>query len=252
MGPEERGRWIRRFHPAPGARRRLVCFPHAGGSASYYHSLSEALGPDVEVLVVQYPGRADRLLEEPLASLADLADAVHEALRPWLANRPVFFGHSMGAIVAFEVVRRMERESGLSPSRLIASATAAPSDRTDEGMRFLDDDDVLEAIMELGGTDRDVPGQEELVRLLLPAIRGDLVAIETYAPGARPVIGCPITVFTGDRDPRVAPSRAAAWRRHTLAAVDTYTFPGDHFYLTARPDLFLPRLEAALGGAPSG
>jgi surfactin synthase thioesterase subunit len=152
----------------------------------------------------------------------------------------------MGAIVAFEVARRMERETGRCPQRLIASASGAPSDRWDEGIRFLDDEAMVSAIMALGGTDPGVPDHDELVDLLLPAIRGDLEAIETYRPGPDAVLGCPITVFTGDRDPKVAPSHAHAWRRHTLATVDTHVFPGDHFYFTAAPEKFLHHLTASL------
>ncbi|MBW1603863.1 thioesterase [Streptomyces sp. JJ66] len=244
---ERRDRWVRRFHPSPGARRTLICFPHAGGSAGYWYPLSQALAPDVEVLVVQYPGRADRLGEEALTSIEELADAAHEALRPWLSGRPVFFGHSMGAIVAFEVARRMERETGRSPNRIVASAAGAPSDRVDEGIRFLDDEAVLAAVMDLGGTDRAFANQAELVELLLPAIRGDLEAIESYPTGPGTVVACPITVFIGETDPKVRPAHAEAWRRHTLAACDVRVFAGDHFYFTAEPELFVHSLRATLG-----
>ncbi|MEU8843648.1 alpha/beta fold hydrolase [Streptomyces roseus] len=244
---EGRDRWVRRFHPSPGARRTLICFPHAGGSAGYWFPLSEALAPDVEVLVVQYPGRADRLGEDALTSIEELADEAHEALRPWLTGRPVFFGHSMGAIVAFEVARRMERETGRSPDRIVASAAGAPSDRVDEGIRFLDDEAVLAAVLDLGGTDRALAEEPELVDLLLPAIRGDLEAVESYLAGPETVVACPITVFTGRTDPKVRPAHADAWRRHTLASCDTRVFAGDHFYFTAEPELFTDRLRAVLG-----
>ncbi|WP_329382334.1 alpha/beta fold hydrolase [Streptomyces sp. NBC_01351] len=243
---ELRDRWVRRFHPSTGTGRTLICFPHAGGSAGYWYPLAQTLAPTAEVLVVQYPGRADRLGEEALTSIEELADAAYEALRPWLAGRPVFFGHSMGAIVAFEVARRMERETGRSPDRIVASATGAPSDRVDEGIRFLDDEAVLAAVMDLGGTDLAFADQTELVELLLPAIRGDLEAIENYRAGPEAVVACPITVFTGETDPKVRPAHADAWRRHTLAAWDLQVFAGDHFYFTAEPELFADRLTAVL------
>lgn len=100
--------WIRCFHPKPAARYTLVCFPHAGGSASYYFDLSAALDADIEMLVVQYPGRENRLFEEPAASVAALADGVYQALRTRLPRRPAFFGHSMGGLIGFEVARRLE------------------------------------------------------------------------------------------------------------------------------------------------
>lgn len=124
--------WIRRYHPAPEAAERLVCFPHAGGSASFYLPVSTALSPAVDVLGVQYPGRQDRRHEPGVTSVADLADSITRALADW-GDRPLtFFGHSMGAVVAFEVARRMEGAGG-GPVRLFASGGGrrpAPARRT--------------------------------------------------------------------------------------------------------------------------
>lgn len=110
--PVETGAWVRRFHPdGRDAAHRLICFPHAGGSASFYFPVSRALTPGVDVLAIQYPGRQDRRHEPCIDSIAALADALAEEVRPW-CDRPVtFFGHSMGATLAFEVARRLEAEA---------------------------------------------------------------------------------------------------------------------------------------------
>jgi pyochelin biosynthesis protein PchC len=240
--------WIRRFHPA-AAGLQLVCFPHAGGSASFYFPLSAALHPQIEVLAVQYPGRQDRRGEEPIRDIHRLAGEIVAALRPWLTGRPAFFGHSMGAIVAFEVARRMEHPAGSAPVGLIASGSRAPSRRRDDRTHLRDDEGVLADLQRLSGTDPRLLDDQQMLRSFLPAIRGDLQAIETYVCAAGSVLACPITAFVGDRDPTVTLDEAQAWGEHTAGGFGLHVFDGGHFYLTAHPAQTIDRLRAVL---PSG
>ncbi|GAA1529378.1 alpha/beta fold hydrolase [Streptomyces albidochromogenes] len=238
--------WIRCFHPKPPAAHTLVCFPHAGGSASYYHGLSAALGPDIEMLVIQYPGRENRLFEEPVASVATLADSVAEVLRARLGGRrPVLFGHSMGGIVAFEVARRLERAGGPAPTGLVASACSAPSNRPPIAGPGDEEPDsaVLARIMGLGGTAQDVGEHAELIELVLPAIRADLAALGSYRASEDAVVGCPVTVFVADGDHEVPVEEAGLWGRHTTAGARVHLFEGDHFYLSKLPEDFLDLLQ---------
>ncbi|MGW7330503.1 thioesterase II family protein [Streptomyces sp. NPDC054840] len=254
--------WLRCFHPKPGARYTLVCFPHAGGSASYYFDLSAALDADIEMLVVQYPGRENRLFEEPAGSVAALADGVYEALRTRLPRRPAFFGHSMGGLIGFEVARRLEAAGGTAPHLLVASASSAPSVRTDRltagagappGETEPEPDDaVLARIMGLGGTSDGVRQDPELMQLVLPAIRGDLRALAEYRVDAGAVVGCPVTVFVADGDPDVPLAEAGAWAAHTTADADVHVFEGDHFYFSGNPPKFLELLQDAVRHSHSG
>ncbi|MFF4443546.1 thioesterase II family protein [Streptomyces sp. NPDC001502] len=267
--------WIRCFHPKPAARYTLVCFPHAGGSASYYFDLSAALDPDIEMLVVQYPGRENRLFEEPAGSVAALADGVYEALRTRLPRRPAFFGHSMGGLIGFEVARRLESAGGTAPHLLVASASSAPSVRTDrltsgearsgsdagsdagsaaeaEEAEPEPDEAVLARIMGLGGTSDGVRQDPELLQLVLPAIRGDLRALAEYRVDAGAVVGCPVTVFVADGDPDVPLAEAGAWGAHTTADADVHVFEGDHFYFSGNPPKFLELLQDAVRHSHSG
>lgn len=238
-------KWLRRFHASPESGRRLICFAHAGGAASSYVALSAALQPEVEVLAVQYPGRQNRLAEPPIRDIATLADRSFAALRPWLADGPALFGHSMGAIVAFEVARRMESEGGLAPARLVASGHRAPSRRRPPTQQRHDDDLIAE-LVSLGGTETGLLADGEFMRLMLPAIRSDYQAIESYAaPPAAVTLRCPVTVFVGDRDPYVTLAEAQAWDEHTTAGCDLHVFDGGHFFLRDHPQ-FARRLAAVL------
>ncbi|MFD3872111.1 thioesterase II family protein [Streptomyces sp. NPDC058623] len=180
----EADHWIHCFHPKSAAEHTLVCFPHAGGAAGYYHGLSAALAPDVEMLIVQYPGRENRLFEDQAPSVEWLADTVARVLSARGLDRPVLFGHSMGAIVAFEVTRRLNRTSAL-PAPLVASASAAPSHveaRADllGTLSVESDTDLLAWITGLGGTDLGMAENEELIGLVLSALRADLAALARY------------------------------------------------------------------------
>jgi hypothetical protein len=146
------GAWLRHYLPAAEPRSRLICLPHAGGSASYFLPVTRALGAETDVLAVQYPGRQDRRGEPLVATIGELADRIFEVLRP-LADLPlVLFGPSMGATAAFEVAVRLEA-AGLRAAALFASGRRAPSTHRIERVHTLDDDGLLADLRKLGGTD---------------------------------------------------------------------------------------------------
>ncbi|MBU6532888.1 thioesterase II family protein [Streptomyces sp. NPDC057245] len=225
--------WFRTYHPRPGARATLVCLPYAGGSASAFFSLSERLPADVQVLATQYPGRQDRMREPCLETVPELARGAFEELGALVAGRPfALFGHSMGGAVAFELARLLEREGPAAPRALFVSGRRAPSITADRGVRFLDDAGLVDELRELEGTDSRILDEPELLRLVLPAVRADYGAAETYRTGADAVVGTPVVALTGDRDPRARTDEVAAWRRHTTGAFDLKVFTGGHFFLT--------------------
>ena len=226
----EASAWIRRFHPAPSATARLVCFPHAGGSASYFHPVSAALSPSVEVLAVQYPGRQDRYTEPPVDDLFVLADQLVEVLAAETAGPVGFFGHSMGASLAFEVARRLEAR-GTRLAHLFVSGRRAPSTSRDERIHELDDAGLLAEVGKQGGTAAQVLADDELVRLVLPALRSDYKAAELYHYRPGPDVSCPVVALLGDSDPKVTEAEARQWASHTSGGFELKTYPGGHFYL---------------------
>ncbi len=234
--------WFRRYRPARNAGARLVCFPHAGGSAPFFLPVAAALAPRVDVVAIQPPGRQDRRGEPPIDDLAVLADRIDQILRQQPQLPVSFFGHSMGAIVAFEVALRMEAD-GRGPDRLFASGRRAPSSWRDEQVHLLDDAGILGEVRKLNGTASSLLGDDELMRAALPALRADYRAIETYrcAPGT--TVTCPITALTGDSDPKTTLEEAGAWAQHTSGTFDLQVFTGGHFFLTDHTDEIMKILE---------
>ncbi|MEV0373371.1 alpha/beta fold hydrolase [Streptomyces sp. NPDC050636] len=222
--------WCRRFHPAKNPAARLVCLPHAGGSASFFLPVAAALSPDVDVLAIQYPGRQDRRAEQPIDDLAILADHLHGVIRRQPQLPLAFLGHSLGAALAFEVTRRLEAD-GLSPVRLFASGRRAPSTFRDE-TAHRSDATILAEVRRLSGTASALLDDEEMMRAALPALRADYKAAETYRcePGA--VVDSPITVLTGDSDPKTTLDEAKAWGQHTTGSLDLRVFTGAHFFIS--------------------
>lgn len=223
--------WIRRFHHEPNSRVTLVCFPHAGGSASFFYPVSDAMQSTLQVVALQYPGRQDRRHERPLTTIADLADQAFAALRPLMDRPLIFFGHSMGATLAFEVAVRMKRAGLGGPATLFASGRRAPSTHRVETVHLRDDDGLVTELKTLSGTDTRILGDLELLRMILPAIRSDYTAAETYEYQPGPALDCPIVALVGESDPKVTPAEARAWAGHTTGAFELCTYSGGHFYL---------------------
>lgn len=247
------GLWIRRFQPARLNAPRLLCLPHAGGSASFYLPMAKALAPGVEVLAVQYPGRQDRRFEPCVETVVELAEQIYAVLDAYLDRPLALFGHSMGALVGFELAGLIERKRGASPSILFASGRRAPSRYYEENVHKGDDDTIIAEMRELSGTDARILADEELLRMVMSAIRSDYKAVETYQMDAITTVGCPVSVLVGDADPKALVDDAAAWREHTTGAFDMTVFPGGHFYLIAQAQGVLAHVSARIAelGTPA-
>ena len=234
--------WLRSFHKASPDAPLLICFPHAGGSASYFYALSGLLAPEVEVLAVQYPGRQDRSAERSPESLADLADLLAEVLAPLTGPRTSFFGHSMGSVLAFEVARRTVGRPGGGPLALFASGYPAPSLIRGGQVHRRDDAGLVQELRELGGIDEHWLDDANLLATILPPLRADYRLIETHPRSAQTLGDVPVTAFTGDRDPHTTRAEAEAWREVTTGPFTLRVLAGGHFYL----DDHLPAVTQAV------
>jgi surfactin synthase thioesterase subunit len=226
-----------------------VCFPHAGGAASYYLPLSQLLTPRIEVLAVQYPGRQDRRREQCIDDIHRLADRIVSALNRGTYGPYAFFGHSLGAILGFEVVRRLEQQTDGGPIRLFASGRRAPSSQREErenSVHLRTDAGIISELRSMGGTDQRFLDDEELRAMILPVTRADYRAIERYVHTPGPPLNCPITAFVGDQDPNTTIDEAAAWAQCTAGEFDLRLFPGGHFFLDEHRAGVAQTISAAL------
>lgn len=227
-------RYLRRIRPASSTAITLICLPHAGGAATAFFALSRQLDPRIDVISVQYPGRQDRRHEPFVETIFELAESVTNAIVTGVSGPYAIFGHSMGAIVGFEAARRLER-SGAGPVRLFASGRRAPSRLRDSPpVHHGGDHALINEIRRLSGTDQSLLDDPEVVAMILPALRNDYRAIETYRLVDTAPLSCPVSVLGGDSDPQCTKAEAEAWAEHTTAGVDTRIFPGGHFYLDAQ------------------
>lgn len=224
--------WLSCPKPNPDATVRLFCFPYSGAAASIYYPWAEMLPPNIEVCPVQLPGHGTRL-REPLATrLAPQVEAVAASLTPALDRPFAFFGHSMGALISFELARYLRRLGRPGPVHLFVSGHGAPHlpDRNPP-LHGLPEPEFVAKLRELNGTPEEVLRHEELLQLLIPVLRADFAVCETYVYQAEPPLPCPISAYGGLADGYVNREELAAWQEQTASRFSLRMFPGDHFYL---------------------
>ncbi|MFG1610661.1 thioesterase II family protein [Actinoplanes sp. NPDC049265] len=241
------GTWLRRYRPSPAARTRLICFPHAGGSASFFVPWANRLSPTVEVLAVQYPGRQERRAEPLVDDLQAMVEPIVDELArssdlPW-----AIFGHSMGSVLGLEVAKRLADDRTIQqPAWFIASGHHAPGRGQPRGVHRLDDERLVRVLRKFQATDERFLDDDEMLRMILPIARNDFTAEEThrYRPG--PTLGYPLTAMTGDDDPWVSVDDAKAWQEQTTSEFDFQVFSGGHFFLLRHQAQILQHIDGRL------
>ena len=216
--------------------RRLFCLPYAGGGVAPYRLWFKSLPEDIEVFAAQLPGRESRLRAEPLPSIAAMVDALLPAIEAASDLPYAIFGHSMGALVAFELTRALEARGARAPSRLFVSARRAPDEPDPKPpVHALPESQFLDELQERYGAIPDaVRNEPELLALMLPVLRADIRAVETYAPLPGPKVQCPLYVYGGDADTHPFPAQLPHWERMAERVMRIRLFHGDHFYLNAQ------------------
>ena len=227
--------WVSGRKPKPQARHRLLCLPFAGGSASVFRLWPDSLSPEVDVWPIQYPGRETRLREQPLRTMGAMVAALTETLRPALDLPLAIFGHSMGALIGFELARVLTAQ-GTPPTHLFVSAMRAPqlADRQFH-IHALPDAEFSEALRRLKGTPEPVLQNAELMELFRPVLRADFALVESYVYTAGAPLAVPIAAFGGQADDRVRPDELQAWAAQTSAGFESHRVPGDHFFIRSAP-----------------
>ncbi|MFD4372953.1 thioesterase II family protein [Streptomyces sp. NPDC058486] len=228
--------------PADATSPLLFCLHHGGGGASAYRDWQRLLGPAVEIVPVQLPGREGRLAEPAERSIAALTERLAGPLLERAGGRPyAFFGHSMGALLAYDLSHALTA-AGRPPAHLAVSGYLPPHVRPAGSVHTLPEEEFLAHVAGLEGTPAVILENPTLLELVLPVLRDDFTACETYTYTERGPLEVPVAVFTGDADPGAPADMAARWGELTAAGATVDVFPGGHFYLQDR----LPELLDAL------
>ena len=213
---------------------RLICLPFAGGAASFYRPWMVQLAPSIGVVPVQLPGREERFGEPAFDRLWPLVAALVQALRPVVERGPfALFGHSMGALAAYEFARALARDNLPGPTRRFVSARRAPHLAARLApMHDLPEPEFVDRLRQLNGTPEAVLASAELMKIFAPVLRADFAVTETYEPlPPREVLTCGVTALGGSDDPHVTAQELRAWQAVTRAPLALHMFAGDHFYL---------------------
>jgi surfactin synthase thioesterase subunit/glycosyltransferase involved in cell wall biosynthesis len=236
--------WFPRVDEPSGARLRLLVFPHAGGGASAFRRWAGRLGPEVALCPARLPGRENRAGEAAFTRMKPLVEALADALLPHLHQPFAFFGHSMGAAVAFELVRHLRRHRQVLPRGLFVSGARAPQFRLGHvPPPEPSEAEFLAELRRLEGVAPEALDDPELMRRLMPALQADTALYRHYAYAEEAPLACPIYAYGGKADLDVTPAHLEAWARQTTAAFAVHYFEGGHFFLQTAEEEFLRQLR---------
>jgi medium-chain acyl-[acyl-carrier-protein] hydrolase len=229
------------------AKLRLFCFPYAGGSSFSFRGWGDNLPDILELCPIELPGRGTQMKSPSLTQVKLIVEAIAPHLLPYLDKPFAFFGHSLGGIIAFETVRLLRREHGLNPVCLFVSGCRAPQiPSKNPPIHNLPEPEFIDELRRLNGTPEAVFQSPELLELLLPILRTDFAAFETYIYLSEPRLNCPIAAFGGWQDPEVSQADLAAWQEQAIADFFLEMFPGDHFFIHSDLSALLQSISSKL------
>ena len=240
--------WFLRPQPNPQATVRLFCFPYAGGGAGIFRTWSQELPAEIEVCLVQLPGRESRIRESALTRLDILIQQLSPAILPLLDIPFAFFGYSMGALIGFELARQLRQQNGLIPSHLFLAACRGVHIPTTHPIHQLSDSQfVAEINQRYQGIPLSVLQNPELLQIVVPVLKADFAILDTYIFQPDVPLPCPFTAFGGFEDPIVSQENLLAWRDHTSNTFSLEMVPGDHFFLNQSRSQLLNTIVQRLG-----
>lgn len=242
-------RWFCIPRPVRQPKLRLFCFPYAGGSATTYYPWAALLDPEVELVAIQPPGRSGRINETAYCDMQPLVDSLIENIVPLLNVPFIFFGHSLGSRVAYELATRLKARQLPTPTHFFASGSRAPHIAVEEKQLYkLPDEKFISELQRLNGTPEAVLQNQELMQLFLPLLRADFQIADTYVSD-KVVLSCPITILAGTEDVDIKPVQLESWKELTSCAGEVHYVPGDHFFIEKNKQLVFKLLSEKIESA---
>lgn len=239
--------WVSCPKHIPNPKLRLICFPPAGSGTVIYQKWAAQLLPEVEMWIMRLPGRETRLREPTLDRVSTIVESVAEILTPHLQQPYLFFGHSLGGLISFELSCYLHDQRKPMPKHLLVSGHRAPHrPPLNPSVHQTNNQLFLKRIKNMGGTPDRFFEMKELIEMMLPALRADFTAWETYQYHQGPPLDIPITVFGSDGDQDAAEADILAWEQHTNAEFTAHMFHGNHFYFQNDPKPLLNLINNTL------
>jgi len=238
--------WVLRYRPNDQARLRLFCFPYAGGRASIFRPWVDGLPSEIELCSIQLPGREERLREPPYKRLMPMVQILAEAIAPYLDRPFAFYGHSMGALVSFEVARLLRKQYDRHPVALHLAAFRAPQLPNPNIKIYHLPTEVFKVVLRADGIPETILHSEELMQLMLPTLRADYEVCDTYEYHEEPPLSCPFFLYGGLEDVRIRKADLVGWPIHTAGSSRLSMVPGSHLFLHTAQDLLLAEIARSL------
>lgn len=229
-----RDKWFRCIVDSQNFQHCLICFPYAGGGASVYSGWHTLKQVGISVWALSLPGRGHRYHEKPVTALAPLLEQLIPEVFRISANKSVsFFGHSMGALIAYELACLLEQRKLLEISRLFLSGRSPVSQQDDEpAYHLLSNAELMSKLIDLGGIPKEIKEHPEILQLMLPTLRADFELIETWQSRSSSTSECPIIALAGSDDFRASVEKMEHWNSHTRSSFKLHEFDGGHFFLS--------------------
>ncbi len=240
--------WVTCPRPQPDAKLRLFCLPFAGGGASLYRPWTTQLAPTIEVCPIQLPGRENRYSEKPITDAHQMAQIIATQMLPFLDRPYAIFGHSMGALLAYEVTRELARLKARAPEILFVSAHRAPHlPRKRALLHALPNAQFIESLKQYGGFPEEILNNQEFIDFVLPTMRSDMTLCDLYAFKNEDFqLNLPIEIFAGAGDPEAGPDEMKAWADYSQNRSNLKVFEGGHFFLRSHSKELLDHISGSI------
>jgi surfactin synthase thioesterase subunit len=223
--------WFDRLPAASDCKARLICFHHAGAGATTFYPWRKFLDPMVELVAIQLPGREARLNEPLISNMETVIKQLFPHFTSLIDKPYILFGHSLGALIAYEIAIKLQNSTYPKPMHLVVSGCRAPDEPLDQKVHLCSDAELIAKLVEFNGTPNEIMDDLSTLEFVLPIMRADFAISETYRHINREILNCDVTALGGIDDETVSVDKLGNWKKHTMGQFRLYRYPGDHFFI---------------------